>query len=379
MQSVAKPGRSPGGGSTRRPLLRAAKWLLPVCLVVAVVSGVFSGSASAMKASKHAKLVPLKVDVLAPTADFGPLWVALSKNMFAKAGLNVTVNPSAGLAGISELLSGQVDLAFAATTSVIPAQQQGGHLSVIYAEEGQPGEDLVSEPNITSIAQLRATSPCTIASFATGSEAYATAELYVRKLGLTNCTIAPQSSLPLVLASVTGGRAQAAVVGAASVLGAPVKILVDTRSKTVAKQYLSPQYPVGCVEGVAANLRSKRASVVKFLEVLNQAAELFHADSASLNASILGKLPWFETNTYQSLTLQVQAVQPYMYAGLAKAAITKGTWHLALNEYKAWGIPGYDATNPALSYQNFIDMSYQTAAIGALPPQKPATKKKSKK
>ncbi|MFI6178538.1 ABC transporter substrate-binding protein [Nonomuraea sp. NPDC051191] len=77
--------------------------------------------------------------------DTAPIHLARSKGFFAEQGIDLTIPPvQGGAAGISGAVGGQFQFAFANTTSLLTAKQQGLDVKVVangVSSTGRQGED----------------------------------------------------------------------------------------------------------------------------------------------------------------------------------------------------------------------------------------------
>jgi len=101
------------------------------------------------------KLERLTVSYPSVTGNMAPLWVAQDLSLFEKNGLDVTlVNIASGFVSINALISGDIQIAAASSSSAISAALRG-HPVVIVATLGPTPYKLVAHPSITSLQALK--------------------------------------------------------------------------------------------------------------------------------------------------------------------------------------------------------------------------------
>jgi hypothetical protein len=116
------------------------------------------------------------------------------------------------------------------------------------------------------------------------------------------------------------------------------------------------------LEGIASDLQKKRASVVAFIEALNEAKTLMEKMTAEQIATALLKLPQWKgisyATTLEGIKLDTGAPTTEAPFGL----ITEASWQKSLDAFTSWGVAGYSPTNPLYSYSKRVDMSYAETA-----------------
>lgn len=97
----------------------------------------------------------LTVSYPSVTGNMAPLWIAQDQRLFEKRGLDVTlVNISSGFVSINALISGDIQIAAASSSSAISSALRGAPV-VIAATFGPTPYKLVAGPSITSLQGLK--------------------------------------------------------------------------------------------------------------------------------------------------------------------------------------------------------------------------------
>jgi ABC-type nitrate/sulfonate/bicarbonate transport system substrate-binding protein len=101
------------------------------------------------------KLERLTASYPSVTGNMAPLWVAQDFRLFEKHGLEVTlVNISSGFISINALISGDIQVAAASSSSAIASAVRGSPV-VIIGTFGPTPYKLVAQPSLTSLQALR--------------------------------------------------------------------------------------------------------------------------------------------------------------------------------------------------------------------------------
>src|SRR6201992_1535659 len=172
-----------------------------------------STSASSASASS-AKTYTLTIGVGSPNLSYAAFWVAMANNLFAKNGVDVKVS-SYNTDGQSPNLLAAHKIQLQVFGPVTAAQldlrgQQASYLDTL-SNYGPSVEAVVGAKGINTVAQLRNTKNCRIATDEVGTLPYAFSVLYQKAEKLTNCTLVITSGAPAVAAEVGAGTAQAGV------------------------------------------------------------------------------------------------------------------------------------------------------------------------
>jgi hypothetical protein len=170
-----------------------------------------------------------------------------------------------------------------------------------------------------------------------------------------------------LIAAVSSGYAKVGIVTYADALSAlsalaagKITLLLDPLHvpPALAKELVPQEYPAFVVFGLRSTLRDHRGAVVRFLRALRQAnADLLKASTEQLGTTT-ASLPAFAGTPPSLLATAWAAVLPQIPTGPQAGSISQSAWRTALRGFADWGLPGYRPTDPTLSYQRVVDMSY---------------------
>lgn len=332
-----------------------------------------TGSASG---SSSKKVLSLNIGVGSASTNYGAYWIAEAEQLFAKNGLDIHVvsyNTSGTTANV--VASGRVQLQLFTAPLGLQLAEHGMPISIVYelSSFSASGMSVIGAKGITSVSQLRSAPNCRIATTAVGTVPYAFAVRYVKVEGLSNCTLVTSSTVAPLMASVSSGNAQAGIVTYANTLGAvgsgsvtllldPLKIPAD-----LAKRLVPVQYPAFVVFGLRSTVRENKGAVVRFVRTLRQAnAALLKLSPDQLGAKT-APLQGMAGAPASLLSKSWLGTMSQIPTGGQAGYISKDAWGQALKGFSDWSLPGYNASDSALSYKQVVDMSYFQQAA---PPSK---------
>jgi ABC-type nitrate/sulfonate/bicarbonate transport system substrate-binding protein len=123
--------------------------------VVALLSVIFFLFVTTLGLGQEKNLQAVRVSYPSVTGNMAPLWIAKEMRLFEKYGLEPRlVNIASGVISVNALISGEIELAAASSSSAVTAAVQGAP-AVIIATFGPTPYKLVAHPSITSIDGLR--------------------------------------------------------------------------------------------------------------------------------------------------------------------------------------------------------------------------------
>ena len=123
--------------------------------IVALFPIIFFSLLATLGHGQEKNLEPIRVSYPSVTGNMAPLWIAREMRLFEKYGLEPRlVNIPSGVISVNALISGEIELAAASSSSVVTAAVQGAP-AVIIATFGPTPYKLVAHPSITSIDGLR--------------------------------------------------------------------------------------------------------------------------------------------------------------------------------------------------------------------------------
>ena len=325
-----------------------------------------------------------------PDIGYAPYFVAKYEGLFKKYGVNVNlVNTPIGVTN-TEIVGGQLDLATIGPAQPLAVADQGMPVSIVYSLVQNPGYALISNPQIPTIAALRAIGGCRVATSTPGGLGYGWWLEYRAKLGLSNCSPTSITSLPAVIAAVGAGSVDAAVVamGTAVIADAPppngagTNLLVDPTSAGWKQTYAGVQpypvpIPVATVWGLKSDLAAKRGAIVSLIAALDEAMRLITPANYTKVATWvkLGDPADFGTQPISQIVQELQGegpwmgvnsvILPHVKAGQRQpdpntlvGYVSPFTWSATLAALKGAGLPNFDPSASVNAYSSIVDMSF---------------------
>jgi ABC-type nitrate/sulfonate/bicarbonate transport system substrate-binding protein len=299
--------------------------------------------------------------------NYGPLWVALAKNLFEKHGVKVKVQSANAVATIQTLLeSNQIDLGVTSPSQVTVLAAAGKPVSIIANVDNYTGRSVafVGSSKTTSFDQLKAMGThCTITATAAGTVLYAYAKKVMEVYGL-KCKLATVASNPLVLAAVTAGLTNAAALTVndaqtAASKGAHALLDPPTMTDAQAAAIVPVLIPAIVVAGLPTTLKNKSAAVVDFLAAIREATLFIEANPAETSAQLIASEPYFTGLTVAQLTASFKATNSSFPSGSDLGEISPSTWQQTLTTFASYfNLPGFDPSSTPVQYAAMVDMSY---------------------
>jgi len=353
-----------GSIGVRRPPERTTAGLLFSILIATtalLTMGVAGGSAQ-NPPSLTIALATSQSDILT--------YIANQQGYFSRQGVSVTTRDNTGAATTSLIVSGQADLAAFAAPAPLAVALQGQNSSIIWAISGGGvgGSMLADGKTVKTLQDLKDLDNCRLGSFPPGTSSYGYAQLYKRKYN-SNCTISPSSNQAVQVAALASGAVNATVGGyaylapAAKVMDVP--FVINTLISRQRANALGPPFTEVVFWGMKNNLDSKRNAVVRYLRALALAQDFVLNSPTNRVASVLERVPDFAALPPNDVkNYVVPSFKGFMPLGGRNSYIDRGRWSFALQRYTLFGLPNFDPSASAVSYENRIDMSYYTQAIG---------------
>jgi ABC-type nitrate/sulfonate/bicarbonate transport system substrate-binding protein len=382
MSSLA--GRNPV--RPRRHVLAVAA---SVGIVVLLVAGCGSGSSKASSsggavgtgssADQSASVDALSV--VTPNAD--PSTVAnlvLAENLGYFKAENVTIKriDGAGAAGASLLVSGQADLLLSSSTIGFPLAKQGQPISVVWSDVGAGLGAALAVASNSSVKTLQDLSGKKVGTIGTTGATYGFAnylshQVAAVKGGEAFQLVAFNDSATLINALTSGAvAASSASTGtfAEAITAGKVRLVVDTSAVAERTKLLGTNYTVDTAyEGLTANLKTKKESVVRFMEALTKANTYLNTHTPDQISQVIAMDPYFKALTPSTIALSVVARFPFYtpYNG----QVSESDWKATLDWFTKWQIPtiGDVASDATFSYAKIVDMSYLNEAQKRLGPK----------
>ena len=129
--------------------------LIGIALCVVLSAGLWTSSvATAFAAEAPEKLIRVRMGLAARSTTSMPFFVAKERGFFREEGLDVELIVMQAIQTIQATLGNSTQFA-SATGSAVSSAVQGADMKVIFAVTDRPSFDLIAQPNITSVQQLR--------------------------------------------------------------------------------------------------------------------------------------------------------------------------------------------------------------------------------
>jgi ABC-type nitrate/sulfonate/bicarbonate transport system substrate-binding protein len=365
-------------------------WRSVAFLAVAVSMTIgAAGSSASTSTPARTMLDPLTVNINSPNANFAPVFIAKAAGIFEKYGLDVKIIENTGASTLNVLVSGQSDLTLFAVPNVFLLASQGQSTTTIMAGLKDSASALIGGPGFNSIADLRALgSNCHISTSSPGTQTYGYAFKYTKlaKLGLQQCKLEPASSNAVIVARLSSGQAQAAVLSLAFAVtfvnSVGAHILISPNKTGFRKEYGLPSFLSSVYFGLTSTVKEKRPQMVRFLKAINETNKLLVPKNLTKLTQYLQQFDSFKAVEFKSLRTGLQYVISYMGVGANFASpaavkahpkwlstnpgyISEKVWKVGLAQYATWGIANFNPSAPGNRYRERVDMSLLSQALGS--------------
>jgi ABC-type nitrate/sulfonate/bicarbonate transport system substrate-binding protein len=192
---------------------------------------------------------------------------------------------------------------------------------------------------------------------------------YIQNLHL-DCTVVPFQDASAMIGGLASKRVDALVGGYAffsqAVKDGKAKILIDTTNAQQRAQYVPSGLPENAFWGLTKTVKAKRAVIIPWLRAIDKARVYIAnpANTAQIAKMLIDK--GYAQGMEQSSVEHdiVDAFRSYLPTGPQPGYITKAAWDKQLGEAVKWKVPNFDAKAPTSQYDQAVDMSYYTAALG---------------
>ena len=129
--------------------------MMPTALRLLLLSTLLLGTTEvAWCAEKTGKLTPVRVAYVSRSILDMPYVIARDRGFFREEGLDVEFIFMKAIQTVQALLAGGVDFG-TATGTAISAAVNGADVRVVFALTDKPSFDLIAQPNITALQQMR--------------------------------------------------------------------------------------------------------------------------------------------------------------------------------------------------------------------------------
>lgn len=226
----------------------------------------------------------VQIGYAAISADQSPAWVAKDKGIFAKNGLDVTLQSIAGGSSpTSALASGQIQ-ALQISMEAISARLEGADILYTAAPVSLPPFWLVSQPSISTASDLKGKK---VAVTGTGTATYYAAIVALRSLGLDplkDVTFISVNNVPAIFTAVKSGQVQAGALSMptfAQVPKAGLHVLTNVAT-------LGVRYPTSWLAVQGSYLKDHRNVVAAVVRSITEAIA-FELQQPAETMKIIGR------------------------------------------------------------------------------------------
>jgi sulfonate transport system substrate-binding protein len=256
-----------------RQAWRAAVALLAVVAMAVVIAACGSGSDSSSSGGKSSSTITVGLPV--DDASYGPMYLAVDRNLFAKYGLKVKLVVFQGGAELTKaVVGGSVDVAVSALSEMIPAVEQHQPLKAFYGGYNSSPFIWYGQKGMTNVAQAKGKK--------WGVTKIGSSTDFVTRYLLKKDGIDPESDAKII--GVGGGPAQVAAMKAKQVdvtITSPVTSyqLEQMGLPVLAKQSdLTKEYPTHVAYAKTSFLEQDGNQAQKFLQGMVDGMKLAKRD-----------------------------------------------------------------------------------------------------
>jgi NitT/TauT family transport system substrate-binding protein len=302
-------------------------------------------------------LTPLQVGYASTSATQASAWVAKEKGIFAKNGLDVTLQSIAGGSSpTAALLSGNLD-ALQISVEAISARLEGGDIVYVAAPVSAPLFWFVSLPSITDASQLKGSK---VAVTGIGTATYYAAVVALRHFGLDpfkDVTLVPVNNVPAIFAALQSGQVQAGALSMptfAQAQKAGMHVLANIAD-------LGVRYPSSWLAVKGSYAKEHRREVTALVKSVTEAVafQILHPDETT---EIIGR--YSKVTDAEVLMSSYKTLKPYLnrVPTPRAAEVDEALKLIALRSPKAAAAKAGDFVDTSfvdqLQKQGFIDRLY---------------------
>lgn len=312
----------------------------------------------------------LKVTNIATELSTLPMFVAQSRGLFEQEGVKVEINSGTTTNQPAMLSSGESDLIYNSNGVAIGmALKDRPAVSVYGLNAYSYTMELWGAKSITSLDELRKKDKCTFATTSPGGATYGYSQYWTEKYDL-KCDVVVANSNAVIVSGLQGGSYDVGMVPRSGFPKVPdgINVLI------AATKHGDPSYPqvpggdkaeIAGMLGMRDNLEKKRDAVTGFVRGLVAAQKIIDEESVDQLVPDVQKSDIFKATPPEQLKAQITSAKQSIWRDPASdrpGYISEEVWKASLQAYSYWGIEGFKADDPRLSYDELIDMSFYDAA-----------------
>ena len=185
--------------------------MIPAALRILLLSTLLIGATEfAWCAEKTSKLTPVRVAYVSRSILDMPYVIARDRGFFREEGLEVEFIFMKAIQTVQAMLAGGVDFG-TATGTAISAAVNGADVRVVFALTDKPSFDMISQPNITNVQQMRG-KKLGISAPGSLTEILARQILLVNKIPLDQVTMLPLGTSDVTYVALKAGTIDATML-----------------------------------------------------------------------------------------------------------------------------------------------------------------------
>jgi NitT/TauT family transport system substrate-binding protein len=242
-----------------------------------------ASTSSAANSTPSAPPVKLSVAYSNLTPAVLPLWVAADGSIFAKNGLDVTVQYITGSATLPALTSNKVQIAFMGGTEVLNGDLGGANLIAFMNESTKPPYYFSTSHDVTSIPQLKG-KKMGVSSFGSTSDTTTREALQAEGINPSDVTFVSVGSPPARASALVGGAIQGALTTPPDSFELAAKVVNNLFN--VSTLNLPPEIIAYATTG--SYLNAHKDVIQKFTDAIIE-AEVYEKNNKSFASEEIGK------------------------------------------------------------------------------------------
>lgn len=127
-----------------------------IMIVILLVSAIFPFVATdhLLSAERAGKLIPVRIAVVSRSTLDLRFWAARERGFFREEGLNAEIILFKASMTVQAMMGGSIDFG-TATGTAVSAAVNGADVRIVHAMSDRPSFDLIAQPSIISVQQLR--------------------------------------------------------------------------------------------------------------------------------------------------------------------------------------------------------------------------------
>jgi ABC-type nitrate/sulfonate/bicarbonate transport system substrate-binding protein len=334
--------------------------------------GSAAGPSPASTSLAGLKPLSLTVGLATPSAQNGDLFWAVGTGLFAKLGLNVTLDTSAGGNTASELATGQLVIGNSGVPQMFTPLASGRQMQLVFADTSGDGAAAITVSAKSPYKTIMDLSGKSVGTIGVNGASYGAASAYSQYIvahGGKRLNLVVGASASADAASLVSGSIQA-IVGspsfAAGIAAGQFRQMLATNAPQAIAITGGRETASGYI-GLSSSLASNSEAITRFVAGLRIAREeVGNASSSQVAAEFQKSAPFAPSViSLPDLTQQINQVRGFWAQN--DLQISQAQWSVSLAAFSKWGLMS-DTNAPlnlksaTFSYANVVNMAYWNAA-----------------